>query len=140
MASRLSPYLQFRDTARQALEFYHGVLGGDLTLSTFGDMGVEGQEAHKIMHGMLTTTDEFVLMGSDTPEEMEYTPGGNISISLTGDDAESLRRYFAGLSEGGDVTMPLAVQMWGDEFGMFTDKFGTRWMVNIATSEHRDQA
>ncbi|CAM3490005.1 glyoxalase [Dermacoccus barathri] len=36
--------------------------------------------------------------------------------------------------------MPLAVQMWGDEFGMFTDKFGTRWMVNIATSEHRDQA
>ncbi|CAM3490050.1 VOC family protein [Dermacoccus barathri] len=74
MASRLSPYLQFRDTARQALEFYHGVLGGDLTLSTFGDMGVEGQEAHKIMHGMLTTTDEFVLMGSDTPEQMEYTP------------------------------------------------------------------
>lgn len=71
---------------------------------------------------------------------MEYTPGGNISISLTGDDVESLRRYFAGLSEGGDVTMPLAVQMWGDEFGMFTDKFGTRWMVNIATSEHRDQA
>lgn len=111
MASRLSPYLQFRDTARQALEFYHGVLGGDLTLSTFGDMGVEGQEAHKIMHGMLTTTDEFVLMGSDTPEQMEYTPGGNFSISLTGDDADDLRRWFDALADGGTITMPLEKQV-----------------------------
>lgn len=140
MASRLNPYLQFRDTAKEAMEFYRGVFGGDLEIMTFGQMGVEGDEAEKVMHAMLTTPSGFALMGSDTPEEMEYTPGGNMSISLSGDDADDLRGYFAGLSEGGDVSMPLAVQMWGDEFGMLTDRFGTKWMVNIATSQHRAQS
>lgn len=140
MASRLNPYLQFRDTARQAMEFYREVFGGDLEIMTFAQMGVEGDEANKVMHALLTTPSGFALMGSDTPEEMEYTPGGNVSISLSGDEADDLRRYYAGLSEGGDIVMPLSVQMWGDEFGMFTDKFGTKWMVNIATSEHRQQA
>lgn len=140
MASRLNPYLQFRDTAREVMEFYREVFGGDLQIMTFAQMGVEGDEANKIMHASLTTPGGFALMGSDTPEEMEYTPGGNVSVSLSGDDADDLRRYFTGLSEGADVAMPLSVQMWGDEFGMLTDKFGTRWMVNIATSEHRQES
>ncbi len=140
MTSRMNPYIQFRDTAKDALEFYARVFGGELTISTFGDMGVEGAEADKVMHGMLTTPSGFTLMASDTPEQMEHTPGGSITISLSGDDADDLRGWFAALSEGADVTLPLAVQMWGDEFAMLTDSFGTNWMVNIATSQARPQA
>lgn len=140
MASRLNPYLQFRDTAKEALEFYRGVFGGDLQLMTFAQMGIEGPEAAKIMHGVLTTPSGFTLMGSDTPQEMEHTPGGSMTISLSGDDVGDLRRYFTALAEGGDVTVPLAAQMWGDEFGMVTDRFGTSWMVNIATSQAPAQA
>lgn len=140
MTSRLNPYIQFRDTAKEALEFYARVFGGELTISTFGAMGVEGPEAEKIMHGMLTTPAGFRLMASDTPEQMEHTPGGNITISLSGDDADELRGWFAKLSDGADVTLPLAAQMWGDEFGMLTDRFGTSWMVNIATSQARQEA
>ena len=55
-----------------------------------------------------------------------------MSISLSGDDADELRRFWQGLSEGAEVTMPLEKQMWGDEFGMLTDRFGMQWMVNIA--------
>lgn len=137
MSSTLNPYLQFRDQAKSALEFYHRVLGGDLILTTFAEMGVEGAEGEKIMHGRLDTEAGYTIMASDTPEEMEYTPGTNVSLSLGGDDVEILRNYFAGLSEGADVTMPLAVQMWGDEFGMLKDKFGTSWMVNIQSSPQR---
>ena len=133
MTSRLNPYISFDDTARQALEFYQGVFGGDLTLSTFGEAGAgDGPDADKIMHGQLETPAGYTLMVSDTPAGMDRTVGTNISISLSGDDADELRGYFSQLSEGGNVTMPLEKQMWGDEFGMCVDPFGIAWMVNIS--------
>jgi PhnB protein len=70
-------------------------------------------------------------MASDTPPGMPYQPGQNITISISGDDADRLRGYFEKLSAGGNVVMPLEKQMWGDEFGMFVDKFGIGWMVDI---------
>jgi PhnB protein len=133
VASRLNPYINFADTARQALEFYRGVFGGDLSLSTFGEAGAaEGSDADKIMHGQLETPAGYTLMASDTPGGMHRTEGTSISISLSGDDADELRGYFTKLAEGGSVTMPLEKQMWGDEFGMCVDPFGITWMVNIS--------
>ena len=131
MASRLNPYLNFGDNAREAMEFYKSVFGGDLTLNTFGEYGTQGDEANKIMHAQLETDDGYTLMGADTPEGMTHNAGDNITVSLSGDDAESLRGYWEKLSEGGNVTMPLEKQMWGDEFGMCTDRFGIPWMVDI---------
>ncbi len=135
MASLLNPYLSFSDNAREAMEFYKSVFGGDLKLNTFGDYGAQGDEANKIMHAQLETDDGYTLMASDTPEGMTHNPGDNITISLSGDDAETLRGYWQQLSEGGTVTMPLERQMWGDEFGQCTDKFGIPWMVDIVSSE-----
>jgi PhnB protein len=116
MASRLNPYISFKDNARQAMEFYKEVFGGDLTLNTFGESGAPGTpDADKIMHAMLETPSGFALMASDTPPGMgmELNPGDNISISLSGDDADELRGYWEKLSAGGTVTMPLEKQMWG---------------------------
>jgi PhnB protein len=133
VTSRLNPYISFPDTARQALEFYRGVFGGDLRMSTFGEAGAaDGLDADKIMHGQLETPAGYTLMASDTPAGMDRTVGTNISISLSGDGADELRGYFAKLSDGGAVTMPLEKQMWGDEFGMCVDPFGIAWMVNIS--------
>jgi PhnB protein len=136
MASRLNPYISFSDNARQALEFYKGVFGGTLTLNTFGEYGApDTPEADKIMHGLLETDSGFTLMGADTPPGMEHNPGNNITVSLSGDDADELRGYWGRLSDGGTVTVPLEKQMWGDEFGMCVDRFGIAWMVNIAGSQ-----
>jgi PhnB protein len=133
MASRLNPYISFRDNARQAMEFYHSVFGGELTLHTFGEYGApDAPEADKIMHGMLETERGLTLMGADTPPGMEVTPGTNMTVSLSGDDADELREYWEKLSAGGNVSVPLEKQMWGDEFGMCQDQFGIPWMVNIA--------
>ena len=134
MASRLNPYIGFRDDARQAMEFYQQVFGGELAISTFGEFGApEGTPGDGVMHAMLETPSGFTLMASDTPPGMDYPDGAsNITVSLSGDDAEDLRTWWGKLSEGGTVTMPLEKQMWGDEFGMCTDKFGIGWMVNIA--------
>ncbi|WP_101524907.1 VOC family protein [Nocardioides houyundeii] len=133
MTSRLNPYLNFDGRAREALDFYRGVLGGELHLSTFGEYGDPAAPgADLVMHGQLETPDGFTLMVADLPPGETHSVGTNIQISLSGDDAEALRGYFAALGDGGTVTVPLEKQMWGDEFGMLTDRFGIGWMVNVA--------
>jgi PhnB protein len=132
MSSRLNPYISFTDNARQAMEFYRDVFGGTLTLNTFGESGMPDPDvADKIMHAMLETDSGYTLMAADTPPGMEHHPGTNVSISLSGDDADELRGYWQKLSGGGTVSIPLEKQMWGDEFGACVDKFGISWMVNI---------
>jgi PhnB protein len=132
MASRLNPYVRFDGNAREAMEFYKGVFGGELTLNTFGEYGTEDPAlADKTMHAQLETDRGFTLMASDTPPGMDHSTGDNIAVSLSGEDADDLRGYWNGLSNGGTVTVPLEKQMWGDEFGMCTDRFGIPWMVNI---------
>ncbi|MDW8810738.1 VOC family protein [Streptomyces scabiei] len=132
MVSRLNPYLSFDGDARQALEFYREVFGGELALNTFGEFGSpDAPGADKIMHGMLETPSGFTLMGADTPPGMEYAPGSSFSVSLSGDDEAELRGYWEKLSAGATVSVPLDKQMWGDVFGMCTDRFGVSWMVNI---------
>jgi PhnB protein len=133
MTTRLNPYISFGDDAREAMTFYQQVLGGELTVSTFGEYGAgEGPGADQVMHAQLETPDGLTLMASDTPPGMERRTGSAITISLSGDDAESLRARFQGLAEGGTIDMPLEKQVWGDEFGQLTDRFGIGWLVNIA--------
>ncbi len=134
MSSNLNPYLNFQDNARQAMEFYQGALGGELTLNTFGEFHAseDPAEADKIMHALLKTPAGFTLMAADTPNQMQFTGHSGFSVSLSGDDAAELQGYWDALSEGGQVVMPLERQIWGDTFGMVVDRFGVTWMVNIA--------
>jgi PhnB protein len=131
VTSRLNPYISFGGNAREAMEFYQSVFSGDLTVNTFGESGAPDPSiADQIMHAQLTSPTGYTLMGSDTPPGMEYTPGTNITVSLSGDDGE-LRGYWEKLIDGGTVSVPLEKQMWGDEFGACVDRFGIPWMVNI---------
>jgi PhnB protein len=133
MSSRLNPYISFQDSAKDAMEFYRDVFGGELNVSTFGEYGQSDPSlADRVMHAQLETDRGFTLMASDTPPGMDRTEGTNISISLSGDDEAELRGYFDKLSAGGEVGMPLEKQVWGDFFGDCTDKFGIKWLVNIA--------
>jgi len=136
MVSKLNPYLGFRDTARAAMEFYEIVFGGALTISTFGEAHASDDPAEqdKVMHAQLETTSGFTIMASDTPNSMELSPESSISISLSGDadDEGELRSYWDQLIDGGTIALPLEKAPWGDSFGMVIDRFGVRWMVNIA--------
>lgn len=142
MTTRLNPYLGFRDTAKEAMEFYRSVFGGELTLSTFAELqgADDPADQDKIMHSQLMTENGLTLMASDTPSSMEYNPGSNYSISLSGDDDAELRGYWEKLSESGTVTMPLEKAPWGDSFGMCVDKYGVSWLVNISAPEGGSQS
>lgn len=131
--TRLNPYISFKNNAREAMEFYKTVFGGTLTISTFKDLQAsqDVSEDNLVMHSMLEAENGIVFMASDTPNRMEYKPGKNISMSLSGEHEEELRGYWNKLLEGGTQNMPLEKAIWGDTFGMLTDKFGIDWLVNI---------
>ncbi|MDQ0261867.1 VOC family protein [Sinomonas atrocyanea] len=136
MPATLNPYLSFKDNARDAMTFYQSVLGGELSISTFDDLhaATDPSEGPLVMHSQLTTPSGFTLMASDTPSRMEYHPGNNFSVSLSGgpETEDELRGYWDRLTEGATVAMPLEKAVWGDTFGMLTDRFGIAWLVNIA--------
>lgn len=135
--SQLSPYLHFNGNCQEAMNFYKSVLGGELEINKFAafdspEMPVSDDQKDKVMHAWLKN-DSISLMGSDGMPGRTANIGDNISISISGTDEVELTGFFNGLGEGGTVTMPLAKQVWGDSFGMLTDKFGIHWMVNIST-------
>jgi PhnB protein len=130
----LNPYLNLGGQARQAVEFYHQVLGGTLDIQTFGDFGAPVSEGYKdkVMHARIDA-DGLIIMVSDAQEGSEPVVGDNVSLSLSGgsEDSDRLTKIFNELSDGGTVAMPLSDAPWGATFGMFTDKFGINWLVNI---------
>lgn len=131
MSNKLTPYLTFIGKTREAMEFYKSALGGELTLQTFKDLNMakSPDQENLIMHSQLTTSDGMVLMASDDPESSSETK--NASLTISGEDEAVLTGYFNKLSEGGNVIVPMSKQVWGDVFGMFADKYGIRWMVNV---------
>ncbi|QNA91884.1 MULTISPECIES: VOC family protein [unclassified Microbacterium] len=129
----LNPYLSFRTEARQAMEFYQSVLGGDLDLSVFGDfpdMVQDPSQNELIMHAQLNTPDGLVLMASDTPDGMTYEKPQGISVSLSGNTQARTQEVWDRLSEGATITMPLDTPPWGGTFGMLVDRFGIAWMLH----------
>jgi PhnB protein len=139
MAVRLNPHLNFTDDARQAMEFYQSVFGGELAVNTFGEFQAsqDPAEQNKIMHAQLEAPNGLVLMAADTPAGMDRADASNITISLSGgmEDETDLRGYWEKLSGSGQVVMPLELAPWGDYFGLCTDRFGTAWMVDFGPAQ-----
>lgn len=133
-----NPYINFQGQAREALEFYHAVLGGELTLLAFDPQGppMPAGPDDSIMHGAVSA-DGLLVMGSDGHPDYPAVVGDNVAIALSGDDFERLAKAFDALAAGGTIKQPLKTESWGDSFGYFVDKFGINWMFNINLSQQK---
>lgn len=134
MNTSINVYLTFKGNCEEAMNFYKDCLGGVLTLNRVAGSPVEEQcppEArNQIMHANLIK-DDLILMASDMlwPGELEH--GNSITLSLNCKTEEEIRTFFPKLAEGGQITQPLEDQFWAALFGMLTDKFGVKWMLNF---------
>ena len=143
MAINLNPYINWRGQAREAMEFYQSVLGGELNVMTFADMGgTAAEEAEAagesdwVMHAALSVSDSVLLMGADHPTHVPGEPQTQqVSISGPAEDGDTLRSWWDGLSDGATVLQPLEQAPWGDSFGMLRDKYGVDWLVNIGGAQ-----
>jgi PhnB protein len=132
-----NPYLNFAGNTEEAFKFYKSVFGGEFTaIQRFKETPVadkvSAKEKEKIMHITLPIGKGNILMGTDALESMGHklTFGNNFNISIEADSKEEAKRIYDGLSVGGKIETPIHDEFWGAYFGMFTDKFGTRWMIN----------
>ena len=130
---QISPSLTFNGNCREAMNFYKETLGGDLNLMTVKETPMAAQcptgMQDAVMHAMLAS-DSFALMASDMIMGGTYQPGNNFSLTINCKSEEQIHSLFNKLAEGGQVLEPVKEQFWGALFGMLTDKFGTRWMLN----------
>ena len=140
----LNPYLNFAGNTEEAFKFYKSVFGGDFkTLLRFKDTPEAGKippnEKDKIMHVALPIGKGNTLMATDALESMgqKLILGNNMYLSIEAESKEEAKKIFSGLSAGGKVTMPLDDAFWGAYFGMLTDKFGIKWMVNYTYPQQK---
>ena len=124
----------FDGNAKEAMEFYKSVFGGELTIHNYGDAAPDPEVKDKIMHANLDNGEVMFMASDDCLPDHEFVAGNNIHMSLVGTDEEKLNDYFNKLSEGGEVKLKLEKQMWGDIYGELTDKFGIQWMINFHKS------
>lgn len=133
----LNAYLKFNDKkCKEAMNFYHSILGGELLLNTVGDSPMASEmppESHSnIIHAQLKAPG-ILLFASDMMQDKAII-GDNVGLSLNYTDLEEQKKHFEMLSEGGEVFMPLEKAFWGDVFGSVTDKYGVEWMSNSTIS------
>lgn len=131
--TQLNIYLTFNGNCREAMEFYHSCLGGNLEIMDFAgapEGSVSAEEKHLVMHARIDNG-ALVLMASDTTAaHPKVTTGSSMTISMNCSSEEEINDVFGKLSAGGNVTMPLEDTFWGARFGMLVDKFGMPWMFN----------
>lgn len=148
MTIATTTHLNFRGTARQALEFYASVFGGEVTLATYGDFGMPAgvPGADKIVFGQVENADGFRLMAYDIPgaaEDHVATAGSTTREngatltdrtffqSMRADSLDELTRYWDALADGASIVEPLAASAWSPGFGMLTDRFGVTWVLDV---------
>ncbi len=131
----VQPYLFFNGRCEEALDFYRGALGAEVTmLMRFKDspepaMCAPGSE-NKVMHASFRIG-ETTVMASDGRCQGQPSFQG-FSLSLTVPDTAEADRLFGALAKGGQVQMPLAKTFFSPRFGMVADRFGVSWMIYVA--------
>lgn len=129
----LNPYITFNGNCREAMNYYKGCFGGELTLQTVEGTPMEQQcpagMKHHVMHSMLMN-ESLVLMGSDMMGKDGFNRGNTIALSVNCNSEEEIKMFFAYLSDGGKINDPLKEMFWGALFGCLTDKFGLTWLFN----------
>lgn len=134
MSIRTTIHLNFRDSARAALEFYRGVFGGELTAISYADAHAvtDPAEADQVMWGQVSSPAGFHVMAYDVPGHTAFDPGTiPVFVSVRGSDAEELSGYWARLIEGGQVVVPLGPAGWAALYGMVRDRFGVTWVLDL---------
>ena len=135
----INPHINFNGNAEEAFTFYKSVFGGEFVkIIRFKDLAspefrVAEKEENKIMHIALPIGQCNMLMANDVPEIMEKTNENEnrSKISISAESREEADKLFNGLSEGGNIEVPIADSPWGSYFGMFRDKYGIEWMVDF---------
>ncbi|SEQ11821.1 PhnB protein [Devosia sp. YR412] len=137
MTIKTTTHLNFRGDAKAALEFYQSVFGGEIMLLSYRDANAvqDPAEADQIMWGQVESPEGFRVMAYDVPSRTDYDAGTiPLFLSVRGDNADELTRFWNGLAEGGTMIQPIGPAAWSSLYGMLKDKFGVTWVMDVAVA------
>ncbi|GAA0341874.1 VOC family protein [Actinoallomurus spadix] len=135
MSITTTTHLNFRGTAREALDFYRSVFGGRTVVVTYKDAGnvPNENEADWVMWGEVAGDNGFHVMAYDVPSPLPWSQGDDpFFVSVRGDDADEISALWQKLAEGSTVARPLEPAPWAPLYGMLTDRFGVTWVLDVA--------
>lgn len=148
MTIQTTTHLNFRGDAREALEFYQSVFGGQAVISTYADFGMPAElpDADRVVFGLVASDNGFRVMGYDIPGQQGGSLAGggptrrennttvtdqSLFVSIGSDSLDELQGYWDALSVGAVIVEPLAASAWSGGFGMLTDRFGVTWSASV---------
>ena len=130
---KIVPYLYFNGNCEEAFNFYHNILGGELSeIMRYKDQSSQelpSELGERILHAELAIGD-ILLYFSDTPDKEMYNPGDNIQLNLNLDSLEEINKVYKAFEIGANITMPLQDTFWNAVYGTLIDKFGVSWSFN----------
>lgn len=137
MTVDVTPHLNFRGQAREALTFYREALGGELAVVTYADAHAvqDPAEADQVMWGQVVAASGARVMAYDVPGATAYDAGTiPFFVSLRGDDADEVAALWAGLADGATILQDLGPSGWAPLYGMLRDRFGVTWVLDVAVA------
>jgi PhnB protein len=135
MSIETTTHLNFDGQAREALDHYASVFGGEVASMTYGAMDATDEPAwaDRIVFGQVTTPAGFRIMAFDVWPGQPYDQGSNaFYVYVHGDDAAEIERYWAGLLDGAEVRQPLGPSAWAPLAGQLRDRYGVVWALDVA--------
>ncbi|GAA3585001.1 VOC family protein [Amycolatopsis ultiminotia] len=134
MTVNVTPHLNFRGNAREALEFYRSVFGGALTIASYADLGkTDPAIAEHVIFGQVVADNGFRIMAYDVYPELPWDQGQDpFFVSARGTDPAELQGYWDKLAEGAEIKQPIGPSQWSPLYGQLTDRFGITWVLDIA--------
>ncbi|WFR73181.1 VOC family protein [Prescottella defluvii] len=133
MTVNVTPHLNFRGNAREALEFYQKVFGGELAIISYADMGnLAPETADHVTWGQVEAANGFRIMAYDVYPNLPWNQGQDpFFVSVRGTDPEELQRFWDGLADGATIKQPIGPSQWAPLYGQLTDRFGVTWVLDI---------
>lgn len=135
MSVATTTHINFDGHAREALEFYQSVFGGQVVIATYADIHQvdDPAQADSVAWGQAKAPNGFRVMAYDVQSTKPFNPGDNaFYIALRGTDADEIQSQWNGLAAGATVLTPLTPAIFAPLYGMLTDRFGVTWIIDVA--------
>ena len=130
--ARATPFLMFQGgVARAAIDLYTSLFddGEVVSLEEYG-AGGPGPEGTVYRAHLRLAGQDFFATDSFITHDFAFTP--SLSVWIETESAAELDALFAGLSEDGQVLMPLDDYGFSSRFGWVNDRFGVSWQLTLA--------
>lgn len=131
--TKINSYLTFGGNCHEAMNFYKGCLGGELSFQTIGESPLANKMPAAMKDYILHSTlinGSLVLMGSDMVGERGLVRGNSVAMVINCSSEEEIQNLYERLADGGSRDHALEQSFWGAIFGDLTDKYGNHWLLN----------